>query len=104
MIDNSWERYNKSLSEFKFNESLKEVWELISFCDKYIEKEKPWQKSENSSLVINDLLIILTNITYMLQPFLPKTSRKILGQLGIKAYDKISQFKIKKEKVLFPRF
>jgi len=102
-IDKTWEDYKRTLDNFKFNESLSSVWKLISFCDKYIEKEKPWQESENQMSVINNLLIALANIAQMLQVFLPETSEEIFKQLGIKFSDKKWHFKIKKGKSLFPR-
>ena len=102
-IDKTWEDYEKTLDNFKFNESLSSIWKLISFCDKYIEKEKPWEGSENQMSVINNLLIVLANIAQMLQVFLPETSEQIFKQLGIKFSDKEWHFKIKKGKSLFPR-
>lgn len=69
--------YEKHLEDFKFNESLKSIWELISFCDKYINQEKPWEKKDNSNQVISDLLFALENISEFLIPFLPETSEKI---------------------------
>lgn len=91
-IKATWKNYKKALDNFKFNEVLVEIWKLISFCDKYIEKQRPWEDTENKLLVINDLLFALTNISQMLEPFLPETSEKI-----------IQQIKNKKSKVLFPR-
>jgi methionyl-tRNA synthetase len=88
-IRRSW---RDALENFKFNESLKSVWDLISFCDKYIEKERPWQKSENQKEVISNLLFALKEISYLLNPFLPKTSEKILKQI-----------ETKKPEILFPK-
>ena len=113
-IDKTWEDYKIALENFKFNEALSSIWQLISFCDRYIEKERPWEiKSQNSKAksqkVIYNLLIALANIAQMLQPFLPETSEKIFKQLGIKPSKDLRskiqdlRFKIKKEKPLFPR-
>ncbi len=102
-ISKTWENYKNSLDNFKFNEALISIWELMSFCDRYIEKEKPWEESDNKLSIINNLLFVLTNIAQMLQPFLPGTSEKIFKQLGIKSSDKEWHFKVKKEKSLFPR-
>lgn len=66
------------------------IWELIGFCDKYIEREKPWEG--NKEKVINDLIISLNEIAELVAPFLPETSEKILNQI-----------KIQKSKPLFPR-
>jgi len=63
---------------------------LISFCDKYIEKERPWENKNQK--VINDLLFAISNIAQLLQPFSPETSEKIFGQL-----------KTRKSRPLFPR-
>jgi len=103
IIQETWKKYKNALDDFKFNEALIAIWELISFCDKYIEKEKPWEKSDNQLSVINNLLIALANIAQMLQPLLPETSEKIFQQLGVRPSDKEWHFEVKKEKSLFPR-
>ncbi len=100
-IDETWQNYKKTLDEFKFNEVLALIWELISFCDKYIEKEKPWE-SKNQK-VIYELLFTLSNIASLLQPFLPETSEKIFQQLSVDSKEKEEEFKPKKGELLFPR-
>lgn len=100
-INEAWKNYKKSLEEFKFNEALKAIWDLISFSDKYIEKEKPWEKRENSPQALGCLLVILDNIAGLLKPFLPETSERISQEIE---RDKKSQkFKNKKGRPLFPR-
>lgn len=103
VIQTSWQNYEKFLNSCELDKALREIQELISFCDRYIEKKKPWEKSENRLSVINDLLIILTNITQMLQPFLPETSERIFKQLGARLSSQEWRFKVRKDKILFPR-
>ena len=91
-IDKTRREYKKALEQFKFNEALISVWELISFCDRYIEKEKPWEEKSTQKGVISNLLFAVNNIAELLQPFLPGTSEKIFQQL-----------KTRKSKPLFPR-
>ena len=91
-IKKTWENYHGALEEFKFNEALISIWDLISFCDKYIEKEKPWQKSEKQKSTISNLQTTIIEIAKLLQPFLPETSEKILRQI-----------KNKKPEILFPK-
>lgn len=74
-INKTKKNYKKSLDNFKFNESLKSIWELISFCDKYIEQERPWEKEKPE--VIGNLLFAINKIADLLEPFLPETSKKI---------------------------
>jgi len=92
IINKTRKDYKKALEEFKFNEALISVWDLISFCDRYIEKERPWQESKKQKEVISNLLFAISNIAEMLKPFLPETSEKIFKQL-----------KTKKSQPLFPR-
>lgn len=82
----------ESIEEFKFNEALKSIWDLISFCDKYINQEKPWESKENASQVVSDMLFSLEEISSMLVPFLPSTSERIA-----------SAIKNRESSILFPR-
>lgn len=89
----STEKMNKeSLADFKFNEALITIWGLITFCDQYINQEKPWEESPKQKEVIGDLLLSLQKIAELLSPFLPETSQKI--ERAIKA---------NKIEALFPR-
>ncbi len=92
IINKTKEEHKKALNEFKFNEALVAIWKLIGFCDKHIEQTKPWEKNDGWEDVIKDLLLVLSHIAKMLEPFLPETSEKIIEQL-----------KTKESKSLFPR-
>lgn len=98
-VDRTWKSYRQAMEDFKFSEALIAVWDLISHCDRYIEKERPW-KSEGSKLdkTLSNLLFTLISIAQMLEPFLPETSGKILRQTGT-----LEKFNIKKGELLFPR-
>ena len=74
---------------------------MISFCDKYIEKEKPWEKKENSPQILGNLLIVLDNIAELLQPFLPETSERIIKEIA--RDKKTGEFVNKRGKLLFPK-
>lgn len=92
IIDKTKKEHKKALDEFRFNEALLSAWGLISFCDKYIEKEKPWEKSEKQKETLENLFFAIDEIALLLKPFLPETSEKILEQL-----------KSRKSIPLFPR-
>ena len=84
--------HTKALEEFKFNDALKAVWELISYCDKYINDTRPWQKEKGNERIISDVIFALEKIAVLLQPFLPETAEKVAGQI-----------KNKPKEALFPR-
>ena len=91
-IDKIKKDFKKYLDDFKFNEALKVIWELIGFCDRYINEKKPWEAKKNAKQVVFDVLFALINIADLLNPLLPETSEKI-KQL-------IEQ---KKQEAIFPR-
>mgnify|MGYP000025005756 CR=1 FL=1 len=66
----------KAVEEFQFNVAIKHIFDFISFCDKFIQEKKPWEG--NNEKVILDLLLSQREISEMLYPFLPSTSKKIL--------------------------
>jgi len=90
-------KYKKAIKEIKFNEALESIWQLISFCDEYIEKNKPWELIKNNQdkvkKVLGQLLTVIEEIVDLLNPFMPETSEKILNQIK----------QNKKTEVLFPR-
>jgi methionyl-tRNA synthetase len=96
-IKSTQENYQKAMAEIKFHEALESVWQLISACDEYIEKNKPWELFKNDKerfkQVILNLLIPIKEIAYLLEPFIPETSEKILAQIK----------QNKKTEAIFPR-
>ena len=92
VIDETKQKTEKALEEFKFNGALSIIWQLIAFCDQYIDKTKPWEEKAESKQVISDLLFAIGEIAKFLAPFLPETSEKIQQQLSSN-----------KKEILFPR-
>ena len=91
-VEKTKSEWGKNIKEFKFNEALKSIWDLIGFFDVYISKEKPWEWGVNASQVISDCLFALKEISNLLDLFLPVTAEKIR-----KAVES------KKSEILFPR-
>jgi methionyl-tRNA synthetase len=85
----------------QFNETLSDIWELVAFCDKYIDEEKPWEIKdiEKQKTVFSNLLMSLFSISELIEPFLPETSKKMKEQLG----EEKGLFNVKKGEALFPR-
>ncbi|MFH2013553.1 MAG: class I tRNA ligase family protein, partial [Patescibacteria group bacterium] len=74
------DNYLEYFKDFKLFEALNEIWKLISFCNEYIEKNKPWE-SENREQIISNMLYCISEIAFLIEPFLPETSDKIKKQL-----------------------
>ena len=88
LIDNVKISYQKLMDEYKFSESLSNVWEIICWANKYIEKVMPW-KLYNEDIIekLNTVLYILCEIircvNIFIIPFMPETSNKIFKILNI---------------------
>ncbi len=89
-IKETKKNYELAIESFKFNEALISVWEIISFCDRYINEEKLWETKNPE--VISDLLFAIKEISDLLLPFMPETSEKIKEAI-----------EVKKSEPLFPR-
>ncbi len=85
----------KLLEEFKFNEGLFWIWEIITIADRRINEEKPWEKDGlELKEDLDELVRLIQRIGYNLQPFLPETAEKILKQFS---------GEVKSSNPLFPR-
>ncbi|MBI4138214.1 MAG: methionine--tRNA ligase [Candidatus Wildermuthbacteria bacterium] len=71
-----------ALDNFQFGSALEKIWEVMRFCDKYIDEKKPWEQKDGSREVIGDLLFAIHELADFLEPFLPGAARKITIQLA----------------------
>lgn len=68
--------------ELRFDEALKVIWQGITWANKYIEEQKPWELSKAGdsnklSGVLARLYAILRDIAKELVPYLPQTAGRI---------------------------
>jgi len=74
--------YKKSFNEYRFNDALSSIWELVKQTDKYIDEKTPWKlKGKELEIVLIQAIDNIRNIATLLQPFLPETSTNILTQI-----------------------
>jgi len=83
----------KLLTEFKFNEALNWIWKIIQKADQRVNETQPW-KLEGAPLkeVLDELVSLIIDVAYNLQPFMPSTSEKILKQFRGKVVSKAPLF------------
>lgn len=112
---------DKALPRLDFSGALIKIWEIISIANKLIEDVRPWtlakeKKTEELSSLIYSLLEALRIISLSIYPFMPRTSKSIMSQLGIEEDPSDMQFsdvktwgklkegtRVKKSEPLFPR-
>ncbi|TAK58503.1 methionine--tRNA ligase [Patescibacteria group bacterium] len=91
------EEIKKALEEFSFNQALELVFSLIAIADERITRDEPFKvvKSDPTQgrVMLAGLAAEVWNIGYLLGPFMPETSKKILDAIK----------ENKKPENLFPR-
>ena len=92
VTDKAKEKRDQSLQDYRFNDALVAIWEIIHCADKYIEETRPWEEPENKKEIIGDVLLAILKITNLLEPFLPTTAHNIEKQV-----------REREGKILFPR-
>lgn len=81
--------YKESFDNFRFQNGLYAVWDLISRANKYIDETMPWAvaKDESRKEEIQDILYHLVETlrltAIMLQPVIPDTAKAMFTELGI---------------------
>jgi methionyl-tRNA synthetase len=101
-IEETRKRFYEKCYEYKFNEALTILWELIGFGDKLINEKKLWliKEIDERKKEIFSFIFLLDEIAYMLYPFLPSASSKISSAI-YKEGGKI--LKTKNIDILFPK-
>ncbi|MDQ3549452.1 MAG: methionine--tRNA ligase [Chloroflexota bacterium] len=108
-------RVELAMAEYNPQEALAAIWDIVSRANAYVEVTAPWQLAKlekdgappgRLDTVLTALAITLARIAFLLEPFLPETSRKITDQLGgggIGAAPRPGQ-RVAEPKPIFPRF
>lgn len=102
------DKYNDSFTNFRFQNGLNEVWNLIGRTNKYIDETAPWvlAKDENKKEELNDVMYHLyesiRNIAIMISPVVPETSEKIFEYLNtnLKGFSNLGYGKVESAKVI----
>lgn len=90
------------IQEFRLNEALTTIWQLISSTDEYLSWLRPWEKKdkpEEFQEITGTACHFINSIRELLTPFLPVTAEKIKEQIMVND----SRIEIKKAGNLFPR-
>jgi methionyl-tRNA synthetase len=89
--------FTKKMDEYAFDEAIGILIKKAADCDVFLADKKPWkmENKEEIKKVLEPVAQDILNIAYLLSPFLPITSEKLIKQF--------SEKQIKKGEGLFPR-
>lgn len=113
----TYAEYDNAISNLKFDEALMAINKFIGMANKYIDDSEPWRlhkegKENELQWVLYGLLDSIHQISFMIYPFMPETSKRIRESLDIQndlilfenSYVNIGSGKnVKKPENLFPR-
>jgi methionyl-tRNA synthetase len=87
----------EKMREYAFDEALGVLWKKVTECDVTLTDKKPWKMEDKAEIkkVLEPIAQEILNIAYLLSPFMPATSEKIIKQY--------LETQIKKSESLFPR-
>jgi methionyl-tRNA synthetase len=78
-----------ALDRLAFHEALEDIWKVVRAANAYIDHQAPWALRKTDMARMNTVLRVLLEtirvIAFLLQPFMPDTMEKLLGQLGVDA-------------------
>ena len=113
---NKFDKYCQYMTEQNIDKSLKEVFELLTETNIYVDKQAPWTLKKTNLERMNTVLFISLEIirrsSLLLFPIMPQSCRKVLSMLNVDKKDitlknyQIIQFKtykINESHPIFPR-
>jgi len=99
-IEKTKKAVDEKMREFKFHEILMQIWELVSYGDRYINEKKPWViNGKEKEIVLANLIKIIEEVAKLIEPFIPETAQKILKSIEKNK----GRIKVRKTGNLFPR-
>jgi methionyl-tRNA synthetase len=89
--------FSEKMEKYAFDEALEVLRRKVTECDVIITDKKPWKMEDKEEVkkVLEPLAQDILNIAYLLAPFMPSVSEKLVKQF--------SEGQIKKGESLFPR-
>lgn len=79
----------EKMQKLEVNNALAEIFKVIDFANKYIEKTAPWKLKEDKVRlgdVLHNLYFVLHSVAVLLDSFIPETSQKIMIALDNKDF------------------
>ena len=82
-------KFEENMDKMQFSVALSDIWTLVSRTNKYIDETSPWVLAKDEALkpqlgtVMYNLAENLRRVAVMIQPFMTKSPKEILRQLGL---------------------
>jgi methionyl-tRNA synthetase len=92
----AWPAYRLAMDELRLNDALDVIWSLVRQSNQYVDTQAPWQLSKlgEQKMLADTMYILLEtlrHIAWMLYPFMPLTSKRLLQKLNLTIPEEFSQ-------------
>ena len=88
LMDNKIDKIYNHMNDFKINSYIEEVFEVISFTNKYFSDQKPWELKDKDLKRMYTVLWVTVEMIrkfgILLQPIMPESCKKLLDLLCVK--------------------
>ncbi|PPR47156.1 MAG: Methionine--tRNA ligase [Alphaproteobacteria bacterium MarineAlpha5_Bin9] len=82
-----FDNYNKFMKNLEIDKAIKEIFELLSETNSYIDKESPWKLKNNDEKRMNTILSVAVEIirraSLLLYPIIPTSCEKIFSIIDL---------------------
>ncbi|KZE36130.1 methionine--tRNA ligase [Bhargavaea cecembensis] len=89
VMEETVRKYEQGMENMQFSVVLSDIWALVSRTNKYIDETQPWVLAKDEArkgeldAVMHHLTASLHEIAVLLQPFMTKSPKQIVSQLGL---------------------
>lgn len=92
----AWPAYRLAMDELRLNDALDVVWSLVRQANQYVESQAPWKlaKLGEDKMLADTMYVLLEtlrHIAWMLLPFMPLASKRMLQSLGLAVADEFAR-------------
>ncbi|MBQ8950278.1 MAG: methionine--tRNA ligase [Eubacterium sp.] len=110
-IQSLYEDTGKRIEAGNIKEALDGIFEVVRKANKYFDSEEPWKTRTSDTAACNNTLYqctqIIANLSVILAPFIPFSSEKVFGWLGINGEWNVKKvpagYKLPEISILFER-
>lgn len=88
MIEKTYQEVGEYIEKTEFKKAILTIMNLVENGNKYYDERKPWEQKKDDIESFNDTIYtcvnLIANLSNLYDPFMPNSSLKIRGYLGIK--------------------
>ena len=87
MTENLYKKVGNLIEQAELKAAIDEVFDYIGYANKYYDENEPWKKAKENIEEFNNITYtctyIIANISNLIAPFMPNTSKKIKKMLSL---------------------